>query len=79
MPSTIQQLYPSHQEYVDKVARSANELQRHRFLLREDAAKVKLAAETSPVGCGLGFELVWILPPILWLRRRVTRRLRGRG
>ena len=31
-------------------------------------------AMLTPVGCGIGFELVFVLPPILWLRNRRKRR-----
>lgn len=72
--ATIDGLYPNHQAYVRQVVRSAHKLRRRGLLLRKDAAKVVAEAVASPVACGLGFELVLVLPPMVWLRRRFRRR-----
>jgi hypothetical protein len=69
--ATIDSLYPDHQQYVRKVIRSVREQRRLGFLLREDAAKIVVNAAMSPVACGLGFELVFVVAPIMGLRRRV--------
>jgi len=78
--ATIDSLYPDHRQYVKKVIRSVREQRRRGFLLREDAAKIVVDAAASPVACGLGFELVLVVAPIMGLRRRrrrlkVTRKL----
>jgi hypothetical protein len=68
--ATIDSLYRDHRQYVRKVIRSVREQRRLGFLLREDAAKVVVNAAASPVACGLGFELVFVVAPIMGLRRR---------
>lgn len=71
--ATLDELYPNHGSYVSAVTREANELVRQRFLLHRDAAAIKLEAARSGIGCGIGFELVLVLPPLAWLRRRRRR------
>lgn len=67
---TLPTLYPNHGSYVSQVATSANALQMEGLMLPKDAQKVKTAASMSTIGCGLGFELALLLPPLLWLRGR---------
>jgi hypothetical protein len=78
--ATLDELYPHHGVYVWKVNRAVFELERAGFLLPNDALELRLAASHSTIGCGIGFELALVLPPILWLRRRrVSGRTRSRG
>jgi hypothetical protein len=67
--TTLDTLYPTHGRYVNQVARATNALQQQGLLLPKDAQKIRDAAVHSTIGCGLGFELAFLLPPILWLRR----------
>ncbi|MBW2289981.1 MAG: hypothetical protein JRG80_17985 [Deltaproteobacteria bacterium] len=68
--ATLDELYPTHGSYVNQVVRAANGLNRQDLLLPKDSQKVIAAALMSPIFCGLGFELVLILPPLMWLRAR---------
>ncbi len=34
-------------------------------------------SEFSPVGCGIGFEIGLLLPPLMWIRRKRRERARG--
>jgi hypothetical protein len=67
---TLDELYPNHGSYMSQVAQSANALRSEGLLLPKDAKKVRIAAAMSTIGCGLGFELVLLLPPLMLLRGR---------
>ena len=77
--ATIDGLYADHRQYVRSVKRSARKLRRRGFLLSEDQATIVSDAVVSNVACGLGFELVAVVPAILWLRRRASAHRRGGG
>jgi hypothetical protein len=72
--ATIDGLYPNHGTYVSQVANATNALEMQGLLLPKDAQKIRDAAVHSTIGCGIGFELALLLPPLMWLRR-----LRNRG
>jgi hypothetical protein len=70
---TLDSLYPNHGSYVSQVEHAANALERQGLLLAKDSQAIRTAAAASQIGCGLGFELALVLPPLLWLRRRLRR------
>jgi len=47
---SLEERYPSHEHYVDAVARAAAVLQKERLLLEEDVERYVAAAKTSTVG-----------------------------
>jgi len=67
-------LHGDHAGYVTKVEAAADQLVAERFLLPEDADLLVLRAWLSnppfATSCGLGFELLLVLPPLLYLQRR---------
>jgi len=67
--ATLESLYPNKGGYVSRVARASNQLVRDGFLLNKDRQKIIATAVQTGIGCGLGFELVLVLPPLIWLRR----------
>jgi hypothetical protein len=67
----LDELYPNHGGYVSQVQHATNELERAGLLLPTDAQGIRQAAAASAIGCGIGFELAFVLPPLLWLRRRM--------
>jgi len=74
-PATLEDLYPSHGRYVSQVARATDELRRQGLLLPKDALQIVRRAAQSDVGCGLGFELVFVVPALMaWRARRPRRR-----
>jgi hypothetical protein len=68
--ATLDTLYPNHGTYVSQVVAAANRLRSQGFLLSKDRSAIVVAATTSTVGCGIGFELALVLPPLMWLHRR---------
>jgi hypothetical protein len=72
--ATLDELYPNHGSYVSQVAHATNALSMQGLLLPKDAQKIRDTAVHSTIGCGIGFELALLLPPLMWLKR-----LRGRG
>jgi hypothetical protein len=72
---TLGELYPFHGNYVSKVVLAANQLRDNGFLLSTDHMRIVVAAAGSTIGCGIGFELVLVLPPLMWVYGRRRRLL----
>jgi hypothetical protein len=71
--ATLDTLYPDHGSYVNAVNQATNALQMQGLLLPKDAQKIRIRASHSLIGCGIGFELVFLLPPLMWWRGRQSR------
>jgi hypothetical protein len=69
-PETLDELYPNHGSYVNPVTHAANQLRSDGLLLNHDRSTIVRTAARSHIGCGIGFELVFLLPPLMWLHRR---------
>ena len=71
---TLDELYPTHRDYVGKVTANALYLRWRRFLLPDDMHTIIERAAESDGGaegkCGRGFEVALVLPVALLLRRR---------
>jgi hypothetical protein len=69
---TIDTLYPNQGGYISRVAVQSARLMQDGFLLAKDRQTVMDTALETGIGCGLGFELAFLLPPIMWVygRRR---------
>jgi hypothetical protein len=76
--ATIDSLYADHTDYVNQVSAAADALVAEGFLLPEGRDFFVVRAFLSGVQCGIGCELVLVLPPILWLHAR-RRRARNRA
>ena len=72
-PETLDELYPNHGSYVSPVTHAANQLRSDGFLLNPDRATIVTTAARSGIGCGIGFELAFLLPPLMWVYRRRRR------
>jgi hypothetical protein len=60
-------------DYVSQVTTAADALVAEGFLLPEGRDFFVVRAFVSKVQCGMGYELVLVLPPILWLHARRSR------
>ncbi|MDJ0851037.1 MAG: alpha/beta hydrolase domain-containing protein [Myxococcota bacterium] len=69
----LDQLYPTQRTYVKQVRRAARALEKAGYLLPEDRKIIVQRAIDSGVGCGIGFELALVLPPLAWWYRRRRR------
>ena len=75
--ATLDSLYPQRGRYVSQVAIAAARLRAEGFLLLEDRQEIMRTAINAGM-CGLGFELVLIVPPLVWIHgRRRTRSKRA--
>jgi hypothetical protein len=70
---TLNELYPNQGSYVSQVALAANDLMSQGLLLAKDRQKIISSAVASGIGCGIGFELAFVLPALMWLKQRKGR------
>ena len=72
---TLDELYPNHGSYVQPVTRVVHDNLADGYITRRDAQTTIVEAAQSGIGCGIGFELAFLLPPLMWLRRQRRRRI----
>jgi len=69
-PETLDELYPNHGSYVSQVVHVVEDNLADGYIVQRDAQTTRVEAAQSGIGCGIGFELAFLLPPLIWLRRR---------